>query len=75
MSGAIRLEVVKAFMGDAIRLAVQSGVTWREGRAAMRAARMAMRHIDETKHIDDATIEAIARASVGKELFREECGQ
>jgi hypothetical protein len=73
----IRKHSIRMFIADTIRRAKEGGLSWREGRAAMRAARYAMKEIDEARPMNDAKLERIIDGAIvleNKEATGEQAG-
>jgi hypothetical protein len=60
----IRKHSIRMFIADTIRRAKEGGLSWREGRAAMRAARYAMKEIDESRPMTDFRLEQIIDGAI-----------
>lgn len=60
----IRKHCIRSFVADTIRRAKEAGLSWREGRAAMRATRYAMKEIDESRPMTDGRLEQIIDGAI-----------
>jgi hypothetical protein len=60
----IRKHCIRFYVNDLIARARHAGLTWREGRIAFRAARYAMKEIEEARPMTDGRLEQIIDGAI-----------
>lgn len=63
----VRIHLIRGFVADVIRLAREKSLSWHEGKAAMRAARYAMKEMDEYGRVTEPRLNQIVEGAAALE--------